>query len=255
MILSLNSFRAWSVVSARLALERAPSVPVCVDVCAWSHCKSGITMCSRPKDFVLAVIIFHALIGVRKGDPKNVWTKARGAMVVLQTATVSEATASSLSLGVLAPISAKAESRSTMVGVRTSCTVSQSAWTSTVVGRIPRRTSLVKAITLPSSRVALAKEGVMYCTPLSTLMCGKGVSTQVISRGLSERGKVAMRLRRDLGDVTCASLSRAKMSGKAHSPASSPPEAPSVLRLLSAAWGFCVVSTGGGCRRGVASGA
>ena len=126
MILSLNSFRAWSVVSARLALERAPSVPVCVDVCAWSHCKSGITMCSRPKDFVLAVIIFHALIGVRKGDPKNVWTKARGAMVVLQTATVSDATASSLSQGVPGPVAYRVVSSSKMVGAGTSHTVSQS---------------------------------------------------------------------------------------------------------------------------------
>ena len=32
MILSLKSFRAWSVASARLTLERSLTVPVCTDV-------------------------------------------------------------------------------------------------------------------------------------------------------------------------------------------------------------------------------
>ena len=61
------------------------------------------------------------------------------------------------------------------------------------MGRIPRQKSLVKASTLPSSGVDFAKEGVTYFTPHRTLMCGAGVSTQVISNGLSLRGKVSMR--------------------------------------------------------------
>ena len=69
MILYLNSFRAWSVASARSTLERALTVPVCADVWARSHCKSGITLCSRRKDASLVVIMSHVLIGVRKGDP------------------------------------------------------------------------------------------------------------------------------------------------------------------------------------------
>ena len=72
-------------------------------------------------------------------------------MVVLQTATVSEAAASSLSRGVPGPIASRVALISTIVGSGTSCTVSQSAWTSTVVGKIPRQTSLAKARTLPSS--------------------------------------------------------------------------------------------------------
>ena len=255
IIIYLNYLHSWSVTPARSMLERALTMPVCADVWARSHRKSGITLHSRPKDAALAVIIFHAFIGFRKGDPNNGWIKASRAMVVLQTATVSEATASSLSLGVLAPISAKAESRSTMVGVRTSCTVSQSAWTSTVVGSIPRQTSLAKARTLPSSGVALAKEGVTYCTPQSTLICGKVVSTQVSRIGLSARGKVAMVSRRNLGDVPYASWSKVKMTGKARSPSSSTLAAPSAARVLGAAWVCCTASTGGGCLQGVASGA
>ena len=61
--------------------------------------------------------------------------------------------------------------------------------------------SLAKASNLPSSRVDLSKEGVTYCTPQSTLIYVKGMSTQVSSNGLSARGKVVMRFRRDLGDV------------------------------------------------------
>ena len=88
------------------------------------------------------MIIFHLLIGVRKGDPNNGWNKASGAMVYLQTATVSDVAASSLSRGVPGPIAARAASSSTTIGDGTSCIMSQSAWTSTVVGRILRQTSL-----------------------------------------------------------------------------------------------------------------
>ena len=176
MILSLNSFRAWSVASARSTLERALTVPVCVDVWAWSQCKSGVTLRFRPKDTTLATIKFHVFIGVRRGDPNNGYTKARGAMVVLQTATVSDAAASSWSLGVSGPVVARAASSSMTVGVRTLRTVSQSGLTSMVVGSIPRRTSRVKASTVPPSGVALAKEGVMNCTPQSTRICGLGVA-------------------------------------------------------------------------------
>ena len=63
------------------------------------------------------------------------------------------------------------------------------------------RTSLEKASNLPSSGVYLAKEGVTYCNPQSTLMYVEGMSTQVSSNGLSARGKVTMRFRRNLADV------------------------------------------------------
>ena len=72
-------------------------MPVCAEVWDQSHCKSGITMCSSTKDAALAVIIFHALMEVKKGDPNNRRNKDRGVMVVFQTATVSDAAASSLS--------------------------------------------------------------------------------------------------------------------------------------------------------------
>ena len=255
MILSLNSFRDWSAASARSTLERELTAMVCADVWARSHCRSGITMCYRPKDATLAVIIPHTLIGFRKGEPNNGWTKAIGVMVVVQTATVSDAVASSLSWGVPGPVAARAMSRSKTVGAGTSRTVIQSYWTFMVVGRMPMRTSLKKDRTLPTSGVALENEGVKYCTPQSTLMCGEGVFPQVSSRGLSARVKVVIRLRRNLGDVPYASSSRVKMAGKACSPESSPPSAPSVSRVSGAAWVCCVESTGGGCRQGVASGA
>ena len=51
---------------------------VCTNVWSQSHCKGGITLCSRPKEAALVVIIFHVLIGVSKGDPENGWTKAIG---------------------------------------------------------------------------------------------------------------------------------------------------------------------------------
>ena len=86
-------------------------------------------------------------------------------------------------------------------------------------------------------------------------MCGNGVFTQVISRGLFSRGKVAMCSRRDHEDVPCASLSRANMAGKACSPASFPTAAPSVARVSGVDWVCCAASTGGGYRKCVASGA
>ena len=82
MILYLNSLRGWSVASDRSTLERAPTVPVCADVWDRRHFKSGITLYYRPKDAALAVIIFHALFEVRRGEPQNRRNKASGAMVV-----------------------------------------------------------------------------------------------------------------------------------------------------------------------------
>ena len=128
--MSLNYFRAWSVASARSTLERAPTVPVSVDVWPRIHCKSGITLRYMSKDAALAVIILHALMAVRKGDPVKGWTKASRAMVVLQNVLVSDATASSMSQSVPGPIYARAASISTVVGAGTSCTASQSRWTS-----------------------------------------------------------------------------------------------------------------------------
>ena len=125
IIIYLNYLHSWSVTPARSMLERALTMPVCADVWARSHRKSGITLHSRPKDAALAVIIFHAFIGFRKGDPNNGWIKASRAMVVLQTATVSDATASSLSQGVPGPVAYRVVSSSKMVGAGMSHTVSQ----------------------------------------------------------------------------------------------------------------------------------
>ena len=111
---------------------------VCSDIWSRIHCKSVITLCYRPKDAALAVTIFHVLMGVRKGDPNNRWTKASKVVVVLQTATVSEAATSPMSRGVTGPISSRAALSSTMVRASTYYTVSQSTWTSTVVGGGPQ---------------------------------------------------------------------------------------------------------------------
>ena len=83
MIMSFDYFRAWSVASARLELERAPTVPVCADVWSQIQCKSGVTLSSRTKDAALAMIKLHAFIGFRKGDLNNGCNKARGGNVGL----------------------------------------------------------------------------------------------------------------------------------------------------------------------------
>ena len=88
---------------------------VCSDIWSRIHCKSVITLCYRPKDAALVVTIFHVLMGVRKGDPNNRWTKASREMVVLYNTTMSDAAASSLSQGVPSPIAARAAPISTMV--------------------------------------------------------------------------------------------------------------------------------------------
>ena len=91
-------------------------------------------------------------------------------MVVLQTATVSDAAAFSLSRGVPGTVAARAALSSKTVGARMFHTVIQSDWTSTIVGWIFRQTSLANASTLLSYGVALAKEGMTYCTPHRNLM-------------------------------------------------------------------------------------
>ena len=157
----------------------------------------------------------------------------------------------SWSLGVPGHVAARAASSSATVRARTSCTVRHYELTSAVAGSIHRRTSWAKAITVLCSGVARAKQGVTYCTPQRNRMCGSGVSMQMRSKGLSFRGKVAMRLGRDLGDVPCLFSRRVKRYGKARRPGSSPPEAPSAARVLGAYYGCRLTSSGGGCRKGV----
>ena len=89
--------------------------------------------------------------------------------------------ASSLSLGVPGTVAARLASSSMKVGSRASRTMSQSGWTSTVVGGIPRQTSWTKDSTLLSSGVVLAKEGVTYCTNHRNHICGSGVANQIRS--------------------------------------------------------------------------
>ena len=88
------------------------------------------------------MIKFHAFIGVMKGDPNNGCIKARGAMVFLQTATVSDAAVPSQSLGVPGYVATREASISMTVRDATSRTVSHSVLTSKIVGSIRRRTSL-----------------------------------------------------------------------------------------------------------------
>ena len=125
MRLYRRSILAWSVKSARSTLERAPTASEFVDVWAWSQCKSSVTLCSSPKDAALGDDSYHALIGVKKGDPNNRWMRDSGAMLVLQTATVSYVAVPSESLVASGTVVARAVLISAMVGVGTSRTVSQ----------------------------------------------------------------------------------------------------------------------------------
>ena len=149
VILSLSYCHACNVALARSMLEKASTASACADVWSWSQCKSGITLPSRPKDTALAAIRFHALIGVKKGDLDNRCTSASGVIVILATATASDAAVPTGSLGVPSPVVARSESSSAMVGVATSCIVCRLALNSTFVGRIPRRMSRAKARTFP----------------------------------------------------------------------------------------------------------
>ena len=137
MIFSLNSFHAWSVALSRSMLERAPSVPLFVDVWSRSQCKSGVALRSSPNNAAVAVINFHAFIRIRKGDPNNGFTKARGAIMVLHTSTVLDATVSYWNFGLPGTVAAKAASRSVTFRYGTSRTVSHYGLTSMVVGSFP----------------------------------------------------------------------------------------------------------------------
>ena len=118
--MSKSSCRAWSIKSARSAMERASTALVCVDVWARSQCKSGVTLCYRPKDAALAMIRFHAFTGVRKGDLSNGFISVNRAIVILATVKVLEAAAASGSLVVPGPGAARDVSSSSTVGVATS---------------------------------------------------------------------------------------------------------------------------------------
>ena len=142
-------------------LGRALTALVCADVWDRSQHKSGVTLCSRPKDTALMAIKFHAFNGVSKGDLCNGCTIVSGARVILATATVSDAAFTSGSLGANGPVTARAASSSVAVGVTTSWTDNQSSWTSTVVGRIRRRSFRGNTRTAPSSGVAHVNDGIM----------------------------------------------------------------------------------------------
>ena len=172
-----------------------------MDVWAWSQCKSGVTLCSSPKDFALAANMFQAFIGVKKGEPNNGLMRDSGAMAVLQTATVSDVSIPSRSFVAPGSVAARSVLSSAMLVGGNLRTVSQSGLTFTVVGSIPRRMSRAKASTSPSYGVALAKDGVTYCTPQRTRMWGSGDDKQMRRRAPSVRGKVAILLSRDLGVV------------------------------------------------------
>ena len=126
MILSRRSIIAWSVESSRLTPERALTALVFVDVWYQSQCKSGVTLCSIPKDVALAETRLHALIGVKKGDPNNRCMSDSGAMAVLQTATVSDVAVPYGIIFAPGPVVAKVVLSSVMVGAGTLRTVIQS---------------------------------------------------------------------------------------------------------------------------------
>ena len=171
------------------------------------------------------------LIGVNKGDPKNSCTKASGVMVVLQTATLSYAVASSCSLGAPRSVAARASSISDTVGDVMLRTMSHSGLTSTVAGSITGWTSQAKASILPSSGVDCAKYKVTYCTPQRTWMRISGVARQMRSRGLSFRGKVEISSRRNLDDLPCLLLRGVNRYVKVLRLGSSLAEPPSAVRV------------------------
>ena len=251
MILSWKYFFAWSVASARSTLERASTASAFVDVWNRSQRKIGVTLFSRPKDVALTATKFQALIGVKKGDPNNGFIRDSGAMAVLQTTTVSDVAVPSGSLVTPGPVVARSVLSSTMVRSGTLRTVSQSGLTFNVAGSIPRQTSQAKANTSPSSGVALAKDGVTYCSPQRTWVWGSGDVKQMRSRGRSVRGKVAIISSRDLGVVTCFSSRRVNSAGKALRPGSSLLDAPSAARLSDAACCVCRPKSSRGGRVGV----
>ena len=120
VILSLISYLAWSFAYSRLMLERASTALAYAEFWARSQCKSGVTLCYRPKDAALAMIRFHAFTGVRKGDLSNGCISVNRAIVILATVKVLEAAAASGSLVVPGPGAARDVSSSATVGVTTS---------------------------------------------------------------------------------------------------------------------------------------
>ena len=107
----------------------------------------------------------------------------------------------SSSLGASGLVAAMAASISAMVGTMTSWTVIHSGLTSTYVERIPMRTSGVKARTVLSAGVERVKEGVKYCTPQRTWMCGSGVARHMSRRFRSVSGTTKIHSNYDLGDI------------------------------------------------------
>ena len=126
---------------ARSILERDLTASACVDVWAQSQYKSGVTLCSRPKDVYLEEIRFQGLIGGNTGELNNRCTSAIGAIVVLSIANVLGTVVASISLSVTGPVAARAASSSTMVGVATSCTMIHYCLTYPVVGKLTMRKS------------------------------------------------------------------------------------------------------------------
>ena len=162
MILSLRSFLVWSATSDILVLERASTTLVFVEVWDQIQCKSGVNLHYRSNETSLAKMRFQVLIGLMKGEPNNGCTSARGAIVVLQIATVLNATVTSLSIGTPSPIAARVASSSAIVGAVTSCTMRHYGLNYMVTERIPRQTTLAKANNSLSSGVDCVKDGVIY---------------------------------------------------------------------------------------------
>ena len=119
-------------------LERLSTALVCVDIWSRRQCKIGVTIRSSTKDASLVVIRSHSFTGVSKGDLSNSCTSASEEIVILLTATISDAAVSSGCLGVTGPVSIRAAPISAAMGVAKSWTFNQSALTFAVVGRIPR---------------------------------------------------------------------------------------------------------------------
>ena len=132
---------------------------------------------------MLAVISLHVLVGFNKGDLNNGCTSVRGSIVILITATVSDAEVTSNSLGVSGPVVARAELSSDMAGVGKYYTMIYLSLNSTVMGKIRTQTSQAKVRTVPSSVMARVKYWVTWCTSQRTRMCSSCVTMQSRSRG------------------------------------------------------------------------
>ena len=112
----------------------------------------------------------HTLGGVRKCEAERGYTISSS---TIESMGVFIAAVASVSPATLKTPGGRESNVRSMLAIVCACQsliFSHSGKISTVIGRWPSLISLAKAKTLPSSEVALAYEGVVYCNPQSTRM-------------------------------------------------------------------------------------